>query len=509
MNTPALVTPVLKTKRIRFAGYALVVLVMLAKSSHAESPQQEHVGIVNGTVVTAGAFPTLTALLSGREVSITLNQQQQINGRFFGHGQNTAFEGQTAECGQALEVCQDVSEKICVISLSSLSTKTPAEQLANCSAGNGTGAVFLLGDSVPDRTDMFDGFPSIPAVFISDLQSNRLLIDAMRSGSLHVSVQRQISETILCGATHLGGRWVLTAAHCVVEQTTEGIRKIHPWEITASVGAFDLTEDTHLSQSVQSIYLFDEPETVNAIRNDIALLKLTRQPTYFRDNSLFVELDSTPVIEITAAAAVEEYSLSAADAMVLGWGSVGVREPDEMVSPTDSTSSVPHAAWVSLVPDNQCIDLWRDYLTAVESPTTVTPINSRQMCAIEPVSQRDTCQGDSGGPLLIVVEGRLQLAGITSFGVGCGSTTGVPAVYTKVSEFTDWIASVTGIKLSDSSDQPEASGSSISPPVRVSAITAVSGGGSVTGLLLFFTFISSVARQRMSLQSASGYREAA
>jgi secreted trypsin-like serine protease len=48
----------------------------------------------------------------------------------------------------------------------------------------------------------------------------------------------------------------------------------------------------------------------------------------------------------------------------------------------------------------------------------------------------DTCQGDSGGPLL---KGDIQI-GITSYGGDCLDGTG--GVYTKVSYYQDWIASV-------------------------------------------------------------------
>ena len=49
---------------------------------------------------------------------------------------------------------------------------------------------------------------------------------------------------------------------------------------------------------------------------------------------------------------------------------------------------------------------------------------------------RDTCQGDSGGPLAVQrSDGRYVLAGITSWGEGCGAG----GYYTKVSEFVTWI----------------------------------------------------------------------
>ena len=49
---------------------------------------------------------------------------------------------------------------------------------------------------------------------------------------------------------------------------------------------------------------------------------------------------------------------------------------------------------------------------------------------------RDSCQGDSGGPLVVQRgDGRFVLAGVTSWGEGCGDF----GYYTKVSKFVEWI----------------------------------------------------------------------
>ena len=50
-------------------------------------------------------------------------------------------------------------------------------------------------------------------------------------------------------------------------------------------------------------------------------------------------------------------------------------------------------------------------------------------------------KGDSGGPLICDVDGKPVLYGVTSWGFGCAKKNS-PGVWAKVTEYVDWIDSV-------------------------------------------------------------------
>lgn len=424
-----------------FATLFVVSLHALFWSSFVSA--DDTVSIVNGTPITPDRYPSLTALVSGRYANLHVNGHHAY-ATFFGHGVHAAFSGELIDCGYARSECHFVSGKVCLISFlptpHTPNSISPAAQLENCSRGGGVGAVFIAEDNNLARTDLFDGAPGIPAVFVSDSFSLAHVTQAMSNLAV-VDVVPRISESILCGATYIGDRWLVTAAHCVTDETPDGVRVKLAWEIQASVGAYNLNQDQHLVQSIAEIVVADYQQYGIGTLNDIALLRLSQEPQF---ENRYDAWPASPAVKIATRESVAQYSSQSSEVLALGWGSTDVREPTVAFGSQDTTSAIPHAAVLALTPISQCLSDWRRYLDNNSFTGYPFYLEDTHLCAWEPEHQRDTCQGDSGGPLLVDKDGALELIGITSFGLGCGSQNSAPAVYTRVSAYVDWIESVTG-----------------------------------------------------------------
>ncbi|XP_032455885.1 serine protease 38 isoform X1 [Nasonia vitripennis] len=201
-----------------------------------------------------------------------------------------------------------------------------------------------------------------------------------------------------CGASLLTNDYVITAAHCV--------RKLKRSKIRIILGDHDqfvTTDGKAVMRYVGAVIPHRNFDT-ESYNHDVALLKL-RRPVSFSKTIRPVCLPqpgSDP---------------AGKHGTVVGWG---------RTKEGGMLAGVVQEVTVPVLSLNQCRRM----------KYRANRITENMVCAGN--GSQDSCQGDSGGPLLIDEGGRLEIAGIVSWGVGCGRA-GYPGVYTRVTRYLNWI----------------------------------------------------------------------
>jgi secreted trypsin-like serine protease len=208
-----------------------------------------------------------------------------------------------------------------------------------------------------------------------------------------------------CGASFLGGKWVLTAAHCVDGKggPADGLEVL--------IGANDFT-DTNSSKrvAVKRIYVHPEYNTPVDTNNDMSLLELAS------------EVDA-PAINVMPKAIADALT-SGTMLTVTGWGNTltdGENYPDKLMF-----------VQVPLVSNDIC-NLPASY---------GGDITDAMICAGNQAGGKDSCQGDSGGPLVYKHNDEYLQIGVVSFGEGCAQPDKY-GVYAAAFNFHEWINSIT------------------------------------------------------------------
>uniref|UniRef100_A0A1I8PA18 Peptidase S1 domain-containing protein n=1 Tax=Stomoxys calcitrans TaxID=35570 RepID=A0A1I8PA18_STOCA len=207
-----------------------------------------------------------------------------------------------------------------------------------------------------------------------------------------------------CGGVLIDYIFVLTAAHCA------NLQGVPPSVVL--LGGGDLTDTTKKPVKVIDTIIHPDYKSTESY-HDIALLKL--------DNLRYYK---SPIC------AWSIYPLDSINLTAIGYGHIHFAGPS-----SDNLLKT----YLSVIPNNEC----SAYFPHEES--LPRGIVETQLCAQDFVRQSDTCQGDSGGPLILNSVSPYHIVtsfvvGITSFGRGCAMDT--PGVYTRVSEYIDWIEEV-------------------------------------------------------------------
>ncbi|XP_051026114.1 transmembrane protease serine 11B-like protein [Acomys russatus] len=207
-----------------------------------------------------------------------------------------------------------------------------------------------------------------------------------------------------CGASLVGERFLLTAAHCF--QKTK-----NPKNLTISFGT--RIAPPYLQHYVQEI-IIHENYAKGDHHDDIAVIVLTEKVTFKND-----------VHRVCLPEATEIFS-PGEGVVVTGWGAL---------SHNGESPLLLQKAPVKIIDTNAC-NAEEAYGGRVEDT---------MLCAGYMEGNIDACQGDSGGPLVHPNSRDIwYLVGIVSWGDECGKIN-KPGVYTRVTAYRDWIAAKTGI----------------------------------------------------------------
>jgi secreted trypsin-like serine protease len=390
-------------------GFAVAAKSPLTPYNKANS-QIAETRIVGGEEAIQENWPWMTAYVFTFNELVTSLSVNDVNyeTRSFTSGVGGQASGEIMTCGIGDAVCTDAIDKVCLIERGEVNF---SEKANNCEAGGGIGAIIYNNEEAGNISgtlgDEYTG--TIPIVAVNQKDGLALLEQIGSIASLAVSETTELQQDSSCGASFLGDKWVLTAAHCVDDGNPSGFKM--------NVGEYDLADGAENAIDIANIFIHPLYEA-GEFDNDIALVEL-------------VSSVDAPAVQIAEPEVTDQYATENSLATVAGWGGRLGYAPGD--GPTADFPDILHKVDLQLMTNEQCQD------TLNSDGSLVT---ANMLCAAIPEGGKGSCQGDSGGPLVINTGSGVQQVGIVSWGIGCAAQD-YPGVYTRVSQYKQWMSAIT------------------------------------------------------------------
>jgi Trypsin len=225
-----------------------------------------------------------------------------------------------------------------------------------------------------------------------------------------------------CGATLVTPSILVTAAHCVYDDSTG---TFFPVSDHASVTGRTTLTTTAEGQEIpwSNYFVFVDGSGTPMYNGDVAG---GWDVVFAQLASPSPSFNSTPIM-IAGANEAGSWAPGDENAWATGWGTTSFM---------GAKSPALREVHIDMIADSTCAS--GTFYGATFDPETM-------VCAGEAAGGQDTCQGDSGGPLVVPVGGAFRLVGDTSFGFGCALAT-KPGIYGRVAQNPMCGALQTGIQ---------------------------------------------------------------